>query len=380
MAKLFFTTAAFRPLGCAVLRVPVLLDKNMCLVEPACAWFMHLALTRGRTRSRDTWRTYGEALYDWWQTLEASDWRWDEVTALHVATYRDRMLSEPSGHTKRPYSRSTINGRIRTLGAFYNWSVHAGLLDKAPFSTTDLQVRRPVHARALLHLDTSGGRVLANELTVRHSAGLPHPLSLADIRRLLNGLSVRDRLIVEWSLMTGVRRMEAAALAIKALPSRADLDALCAIRLLNTKGSKPRIVYAPLPLVDRTRAYIREERAVLVSRRLHREPTFTEPTTIFLLVSGEAMTPRNVGEMFALAARRAGLAASFHALRHTFATTMLRLLQRQAAAGSDINPLLTLQALLGHADISTTEVYLRVLATDLTAVEQVVDDLYAALG
>jgi len=39
----------------------------MRLVEPACAWLMHVALVRGRTRSPQTWRAYGEALYDWWQ-------------------------------------------------------------------------------------------------------------------------------------------------------------------------------------------------------------------------------------------------------------------------------------------------------------------------
>jgi site-specific recombinase XerD len=58
---------------------------------------------------------------------------------------------------------------------------------------------------------------------------------------------------------------------------------------------------------------------------------------------------------------------------------MLRVLQRQAEGGADINPLLTLQTLLGHADLATTAIYLRVVATDLSAIEASVDDLYAAL-
>jgi hypothetical protein len=48
-------------------------------------------LVRGRTRSKETWRTYGEALYDWWQTLEANAWargtEWD-------------LLRLPQSHTR----------------------------------------------------------------------------------------------------------------------------------------------------------------------------------------------------------------------------------------------------------------------------------------
>jgi hypothetical protein len=100
--------------------VTLLLDSEMRLIEPACAWLLlYVALVRGRTRSRETWRTYGEALYDWWQTLVANGWGWDEVGLAEIAAYRDRMLSGPSDCTGRPFSRSTINGRIRTLALFY---------------------------------------------------------------------------------------------------------------------------------------------------------------------------------------------------------------------------------------------------------------------
>ena len=108
--------------------VPMLLDGGMRLIEPACLWLMHIALIRGRTRSRQTWRTYGEALYDWWQTLEANGWAWDEVGTGELAAYRDHMLRHPSGHTGRPYARSTINGRLRILSMFYRWCAADGLI------------------------------------------------------------------------------------------------------------------------------------------------------------------------------------------------------------------------------------------------------------
>jgi hypothetical protein len=61
VAELLFTTEAFHPQGSPTPNVPMLLDAKMRLIEPACAWLLHVALVRGRTRSK-TWRTYGEVL------------------------------------------------------------------------------------------------------------------------------------------------------------------------------------------------------------------------------------------------------------------------------------------------------------------------------
>lgn len=83
--------------------------------------------------------------------------------------------------------------------------------------------------------------------------------------------------------------------------------------------------------------------------------------------------------MFARIAKGRGTTARFHALRHTFACTMLRSLQRQAQEDAHINPLLTLQTLLGHSDLSSTAIYLRATGVDIEAVERSVDDLYDAI-
>ena len=115
MAELLFTTEAFQPQGLPTPNVPMLLDAKMRLVEPACAWLLHIALVRGRTRSEETWRTYGEALYDWWQTLEANGWAWDKVGSNELTAYRNHMLERTSEHTGRPYSRATVNIRLRVL-------------------------------------------------------------------------------------------------------------------------------------------------------------------------------------------------------------------------------------------------------------------------
>jgi site-specific recombinase XerD len=211
MAQLLFSTPAFRPDGSSVENVPMLLDARMRLVEPACAWLMHVALVRGRTRSPQTWRTYGEALYDWWQTLEANGWVWNEVGPGELSAYRDQMLRPRSG-TGRPLARSTINGRLRTIGRFYRWSVATGLMKQVPFVSQEITMSRSRPQGYLAHIDATGGRTKANELTMRHVPMLPRPLAPEAIRRIMAAMSVRDRLIVEWAVTTGIRRMEVAGL------------------------------------------------------------------------------------------------------------------------------------------------------------------------
>jgi site-specific recombinase XerD len=381
MAELLFTTEAFQPQGLARPNVPMLLDAEMRLVEPACAWLLHVALVRGRTRSKETWRTYGETLYDWWQTLEANGWLWDEVGSNELTAYRNRMLEATSDHTGRPYARATINIRLRVLAMFYRWCAASGLVGEVPFSISDLSLSRCRPAAFLTHVDAKGGRQTVNELTLRHTRSLPRPLEPATIRRAMDSMGARDRLIAEWAVTTGVRRLEIAGLCVTMLPDTASAELpVTPIRLNATKAGKVRQVYPPLPLIDRTRAYIREERAVVIRTSRKRNQSYREPDALFLTENGDPMTPRRIGAMFARACKTANVEATFHELRHTFAGAMLRFLQRQSARAPELNPLLALQAILGHADLETTGIYLRMLANDLSAVETTVDELYNGLG
>jgi integrase/recombinase XerD len=178
-----------------------------------------------------------------------------------------------------------------------------------------------------------------------------------------------------------VRRLEIAGLRVTTLLETASAELpVVPIRLNVTKGSKVRQIYPPLPLIDRTRAYIREERAVVIRRARQRNRPYREPDALFLTEHGDPMTPRRIGAMFARACKKANVKATFHALRHTFAATMLRVLQRQSTRAPELNPLLALQAILGHADLETTGIYLRMLANDLSTVETTVDELYKGLG
>jgi site-specific recombinase XerD len=124
--------------------VPVILNDDMAIVEVPQRWLFYVALDRGRTRSRATWRSYAEALYDWLQTCETNGWAWDDVDEGHLRAYRIQMLYHPSSATGRAYSTRTINGRLRRLAMFYSWAFRRGLIAQLPF---EFETVRADHAR-----------------------------------------------------------------------------------------------------------------------------------------------------------------------------------------------------------------------------------------
>ena len=112
---------------------PLLFTADCQLIEPAVA-FLHEHFIQ-RAHTADTLRTYAEILYDWFETLEQNAIAWREADAVDLVAYRNRMLSEPSGHTGRPYRISTINHRVRGVLRFYEWLVRNRYLDASPLAS-----------------------------------------------------------------------------------------------------------------------------------------------------------------------------------------------------------------------------------------------------
>jgi integrase/recombinase XerD len=83
-------------------RFPVLFTDELHLLE-APHLFLHEHAVE-RAHPTDTLRTYAEILYDWFDTLEQNRIVWGDAGAADLVAYRNRMLLEPSAHTRRPYS------------------------------------------------------------------------------------------------------------------------------------------------------------------------------------------------------------------------------------------------------------------------------------
>jgi len=380
MALLFYTTQDFDPEGNPSPGVPLLLDDDMRLIEPACLWFFRLALINGRTRSPSTWRSYAEALYDWFQTCAANGWQWDQVTEQHLAAYRNRMLAGPSSCTGQPFSLRTVNGRLRRVIMFYRWALRQKFISELPCEYEDVRVSGRSQRDRLAHVEVNPGVAKANVLTVREQVRFPHALTPDELHRIQRHLCRRDRLIVQWAVTTGVRRKEVLGLTHHLIPATQHLSdgrGLIPIQITVTKGDQPRYIHPPVRLLDRTNDYLSEERAALIKR--HRSTTgYVTPTALWLSEQGTPLSKEALHKNFRIACRKAGATATFHDLRHTFAITMLANLQRQVARNPslNLNPLKTLQVLLGHAHLSTTEIYLQALEPNMEMIEESIEALY----
>ncbi len=174
---------------------------------------------------------------------------------------------------------------------------------------------------------------------------LPRYLRRVEVDRLfaaIDGppaLAIRDRTALELLYASGVRVSELVALPSDAF---ADTRDWCRVR---GKGDKERLV----PIGAPARAWLERYRTEARPRLLGRRP---DPGTLLLTVNGRPVSRQRIFQVVRGAARRAGLdpLPSPHTLRHTFATHLL-------AGGADLR---SVQELLGHADVATTQIYTHV--------------------
>lgn len=141
---------------------PILLNDRMQIIEPAFGFLLDQADLGAR--SIETLRTYGEHLYDWFDTLEQSGIDWRAADERTIAVYRNRMLDGPSQHTGRPYARATINDRVRSVCRFYSWAHRRRLIDELPFTFRDAPAIRAPSRGFLAHI--AGPPAKINTLTI----------------------------------------------------------------------------------------------------------------------------------------------------------------------------------------------------------------------
>jgi site-specific recombinase XerD len=183
----------------------------------------------------------------------------------------------------------------------------------------------------------------------KRSQKLPQVLSSEQMRSLLEGipahtpLELRDRAMLELAYSCGLRCEEIVNLDAGSVDFESEQ-----VRVLG-KGSKERILPVGEPAQRALRRYLDRGRRALAA-----DP---REGALFLSKSGRRLSNSDVTRRLGLWTREAALAAgvSPHALRHSFATHLLE-------GGADLR---TIQELLGHASISTTQVYTRVDAARL---------------
>jgi integrase/recombinase XerD len=195
---------------------------------------------------------------------------------------------------------------------------------------------------------------VANLTSPRLRRHLPSVLSVADVESLLNQpnqaipLGQRDAAMLELLYATGLRVSELVTLTV----SRVNLQV--GFLIVVGKGSKERIVPMGEAASEAVRSYVAESRPKLLRGRMSDK--------LFVTNRGTAMTRQGFWKLLRNYGRKAGLQKRLtpHILRHSFATHLLE-------RGADLR---SVQMMLGHADISTTQIYTHVARERLRQVHQ----------
>jgi integrase/recombinase XerD len=249
-----------------------------------------------------------------------------QVTRPMLVRYQ-RHLFHYRKTNGQPLSFRSQNARLLPVRAFFKWAVRNDHLASNPAS--ELELPRVEHRLPRPALTTGEAEQVLAVPDTATTAGL------------------RDRAIIETFYGTGIRRAELAHLNVR------DLDTeRRTLTVRQGKGRKDRMI----PIGDRALAWI--ARYLTEARpRLAREP---DDGTLFLTVDG---TPFSLDRLTQLVrdhvtASGVGKQGACHLFRHTLATLMLE-------GGADIR---YIQAMLGHAELSTTQIYTQVSIRALQAV------------
>lgn len=280
---------------------------------------------------------------------------------------------------ERGVSPHTLSNYTRDVNRYARWLAAAGKSDLATVSATDVEayvadLRRGVDgarplaassaARALtvargLHRFGVEEGVLPADTAAEvspPSAGekLPDTLSIGEVATLLDAcpteqpLGLRDKALLETLYATGARVSEVLDLSVDDATAAIDTEGILTV---TGKGSKQRLVPLGRHAQDAIEAYLVRGRPVFATGKSH---------ALFLNRRGGALTRQSAWTVIKQAAERAGIdkEISPHTLRHSFATHLLE-------GGADVR---SVQELLGHASVTTTQIYTHVTADSLREV------------
>lgn len=262
--------------------------------------------------------------------------RWAERNHVDPMDPSHRQLRAYLGELDQArYARTTVNRRLSALRGFYRWLVLKGELETNP--AADLQ--GPKKQQYLPHVLSASEM---ERLFCVHG-----PVDVAGNPRKQTPSDIRDQAILEFFYATGARISEASGLLLM------NVDFSGKQAKVLGKGSKERI----LPLHDTALAamsvYLREVRPEFAATG--------EPSNRFFLSSrGNPMSADAIRKMFKKTLLAAGLDESYspHDMRHTFATDVLD-------GGADLR---SVQEMLGHASLSTTQIYTHLSSSRLKEV------------
>ena len=284
----------------------------MCMNELHAArerYLVHLVVERGLAHT--TMDSYRRDLDSYLRFLD------ERGVALAKDVDRAEVQEFLALETEKGHAATTRSRRLSTVRGFHRFLALDGLTTDSPVEG----MRSP-----------------------RRAQKLPHVLSVLEMERLLDNpdaqtpLGQRDRAALELTYACGLRVSELCSLPVEALDQPARL-----LRVMG-KGARERLVPVGSKALEAVQTYQSDGRFRLVRGR--------QVATLIVNARGGSLSRMGFWKILRGHAVEAGIdkPLSPHTLRHTFATHLLQ-------GGADLR---VVQELLGHADISTTQIYTRV--------------------
>ena len=218
-------------------------------------------------------------------------------------------------------SQKTIAKAISALRCFFSYAVLEGVCAENPVELIEVP---KIIRRIPLVLKEEEVELFLSTIDISTSAG------------------IRDRALFELIYSCGLRVSEAVSLTVDAVFLKEGY-----VRVMG-KGSKERLVPMGQCARDWLETYLNESRPHLLKKGKHH-------SELFLNYRGGGLSRKGMWKRFHEISRISGIEAKIHTLRHSFATHLLR-------GGADLR---SVQELLGHQDISTTEIYTHVHEDEL---------------
>jgi integrase/recombinase XerD len=275
-----------------------------------------------RGLSRNTLAAYRTDLFQYGEFLAARKLLATDARPVDVSEF---LADLATGNGRPACSAATINRKAACLRSFYKHLRREELVGEDPTAALDAP---------------------------RRGRKLPQVLSHGEVNRLLaqprgaEPAALRDRALLEVMYGCGLRASEAVDLEI------ADVDLERGFVRPTGKGSKERIVPLGRQAAAAVRQYLRSGRPELVGSSGEKK--------LFVNLRGTGLTRQGLYKIIRGHARTAGLDGKMspHTLRHTFATHLL-------SGGCDLR---SVQEMLGHADVSTTQMYTHLSGEEIKAV------------
>lgn len=275
-------------------------------------------------------------------------------------------------------SKNTVSNYRRDVNRYVEWLAESGITDLRQVTRAHVEnylvflresLAQSSASRALivargLHKFALGEGMIEEDVAAevsppKRAQSLPETLSVHDVEALLNAIptdefatpiDIRDRALLEMLYGTGARISEVISLSVDDVTGEGPAS-VRDILLLSGKGDKQRLVPLGSHAVTAVENYLVRARPVLATGASH---------ALFLNTRGKALSRQSAWAVIKTAAQRAHLSTKIspHTLRHSFATHLLE-------GGADVR---TVQELLGHSSVTTTQIYTHVTADSLREV------------